>query len=64
MPIHVLTKERNKEIRYKTGQGKYEIFISMWSKAYNKDITEHYQKLGFKISYEKGGYIISWDEEA
>ena len=63
MPIHVLIKEINKEIRYKTCQGKYEIFISMWSKAYNKDIAEHYQNLGFKITYEKGGYIISWDEE-
>lgn len=61
MPIHVLIKEINKEIRYKTCQGKYEIFISMWSKAYNKNIAEHYQNLGFKITYEKGGYIISWD---
>lgn len=63
IPIHVLIKEINKEIRYKTCQGKYEIFISMWSKAYNKDIAEHYQNLGFKITYEKGGYIISWDGE-
>ena len=64
MPNHVLIREINKEIRYKTCQGKYEMFISMWSKAYNKDITEHYQNLGFKINYEKDGYTISWDEEA
>lgn len=64
VPNHVLIKEINNEIRYKTGQGKYEMFISIWSKAYNKDITEHYQNLGFKITYEKDGYIISWKEGA
>ena len=64
MPNHVLIREINKEIRCKTCEGKYKLFISIWSRAYNKDITEHYQNLGFKITYEKGGYIISWDEEA
>lgn len=64
IPNHILIREINKEIRYKTGQGKYEMFISIWSKAYNKDITEHYQNLGFKIIYEKDGYIISWKEGA
>ena len=59
-----LIKTINESIHDKTLEGKYELFVSVWSKAYNKDIAEHYQNLGFKVTDEKDGYIISWGEEA
>ena len=64
MPNHVLIRKINKEIRCKTCEGKYKLCISIWSRAYNKAVAEYYKNLGFKITYEKYGYIMSWDEEA